>query len=1275
MGDKTPESVEIKCPGCGTRFRMTPKKGRLPSGDIPCPKCYEEIPVRDGEVVSAGENSSDGDGESNSSAPKFGVMSPARRGETKTTSEKRTSTEAEDAIARLEQMAKDLPKDSSSTMAGLPGVGANPFKASRQMDKTAAVDRSILEKVAIAQPADDLDEDDDAGRGASFAPANQPDTSPRLVSAETIDRLAQENSEAAVAPDDMPDDEETRPPGLRQQATTARRKAENKALRETAENKSISADMVRETAENKSITPEMVKKSRRGDDEEEKKSPPKSNVLARIKKHQVLKKVGTSRPNAQGSDSKTIGDKTSPSINLDKLRKKSAGDGAADGDSEAKSLSDLFDKVKKKRGTDAGRLRKKLLKGAKKTSASAAKKKKAVPSVDLGDELSDSELADIVDQSTDKTEKEEAPLPGLPTSKTAPPTREDKAGEKSEKATDHSGLFDSVAASPTPEVESPEIGGVSRSKGTTSTSMLARLQRRRDRGDNVDPIKIGAAGERRGSGYIRLPTAEIQDVLGHGDFRLKIEGVVYEPVDKEGLIQLIKGGVLLGAEEIAEADGDWMPASEHPVFGELRRKMAAEAHEVLSRIGSTARKETAEEASDGDDLPAPKAATLAGPPVPASVKKEDSAPAPESVDQPEESPAQAEEIPPEPATMELSQTETAALVSGMTDKFAAIDGDKPPEDDEYDQEFKTRESFEAIPIEPVDSVEPVDQSGDETIEDTDESNDGLDDLADDEFDADEFDADEFDQGDDDGFAGEFDETEPVAPPPEAAVAASAESEAVDEFPADPEQPSKKSPLLLVVGLLGVLIAAAAAMAITEPGQDIVEDLTGWNPAVLFDEAGPTEEKVAEAVDEVDPALVEAVAKAREVVVEAVPMRQFSDQARVDAWVDERIAEDAFNEAAEVLLVQWDEGRRDAEFLELFAGVLIETEDYLLARRAAMAGIVEFPEHQGFAELHQQAVQEDGRLRSYEPVQLLTADDFQATGIYDTSGHRGFLLESPEHPQERLLFKPERSQWAGDWRVEVAAWRFCELVVCHFEIFRVEPAIMTREFLDELVGDTDQFAQLAAQADWQILEVDGQDVEAVRGSLEYIPNDDLAPFPIEFRPLWRNWVTAGTSPQSLEGPVTDHLQRIEDLADGAFYDGLVASLADVPTTSVAREVSSLLLFDFLTNNWERFFTRSENYGLNNPVYAGQLVSRHNGDAFQPRTSRRVQGRFEWTTRFSRSTVASIRALERDLTFEVLFPEARATDRRLQIMWSQREAMLERVDQLSARHGEEDVLRFP
>lgn len=95
------------------------------------------------------------------------------------------------------------------------------------------------------------------------------------------------------------------------------------------------------------------------------------------------------------------------------------------------------------------------------------------------------------------------------------------------------------------------------------------------------------------SGFILLPTEEIQSSIGEGRYRLRIDGKIHGPVEASDIVLLIKHGALLGADEIATLDGPWMPVTMHPAFKELRSRMAAGAHGVLRELGAEARTEPA----------------------------------------------------------------------------------------------------------------------------------------------------------------------------------------------------------------------------------------------------------------------------------------------------------------------------------------------------------------------------------------------------------------------------------------------------------------------------------------------------------------------------------------------------------------------------------------------------------------------------------------------------------------------------------------------------------
>ena len=184
-----------------------------------------------------------------------------------------------------------------------------------------------------------------------------------------------------------------------------------------------------------------------------------------------------------------------------------------------------------------------------------------------------------------------------------------------------------------------------------------RRRRRQDSHSGLFPISrglgqessvTGMASDRRGSGYIRLPTTEILEVLGRGHYRLMVEDIVYEPVDEQGLTELIKRGVLMGAEMIAEPGAEWSPIGEHPVFRRLRKKMAVEAHALLAKYQRDRKEKESSEAE------AEAEAASSAPPLPslgsvASETDEDQGAAAEAA--PEPAPSSTD---PKPRTLPMS---------------------------------------------------------------------------------------------------------------------------------------------------------------------------------------------------------------------------------------------------------------------------------------------------------------------------------------------------------------------------------------------------------------------------------------------------------------------------------------------------------------------------------------------------------------------------------------------------------------------------------------------
>ncbi len=753
-------------------------------------------------------------------------------------------------------------------------------------------------------------------------------------------------------------------------------------------------------------------------------------------------------------------------------------------------------------------------------------------------------------------------------------------------------------------------------------STMIELLRRRV-AENQQP---GAASERRGSGYIRLPTAEIQDVLGQGTYRLRVEDIVYEPIDKQGLTQLVKRGVLLGAEQIAEADGDWMPIADHPVFKELRRKMAREAHDLLAKYGKPSRLRSAdgESGSSKDtDLPGrvnelpgrvnelPRPATPPVEEVEDGIDFGDFAEA-DAVDE-------ADDIPTLDAELEEEAAAAARDLFDDDDDVAAADAAPPP--------MPTPEATGAGAAAPED--EPSDVP-------TDESDTSI------KLDYDALGVDEDDV--------EFEEPEVADETPTGATSGG----------------SMRTWLPILVA--AIVVGGIAALAFTPMGKPYLNSLLGTSSAKQPTKAAaPKPKPKTSAAPDHSKEIAAAVTAAASALDEALGVDP-NDAALQKKVADQLVAAGDHEGATKILGVLWKSHHDDADFAARYANELVAAKRYADARAVAIAGIQLGKSKHDFHKLFNKALAEDPRLGDYHVVDITAGKQADSATAHKEGKRVVLSLASAGSPT--FAFKPSQSGWEDGWRSDIAAWRLCEIMACNFEVPRSRPARMDKSTLTKLTahakGNT---KQLVSSLRW--VSKDGK--KYVYGALQ----DAVATparFPIEHTDMWRHWLATGASAKMYDTPAKKALASVAKLP-GGLYKPLAAQLGDTKLRVIARELSSVLVFDFLTNNWDRFRRGEENWGTNLHLADGHLVSMDNGTTFEPRASTRVRGRFHWTSRFSKDTITSLRLLDPKVVSEMLFPHASAAEKaRLGVFWSQRDKVLKRVDSLAGAHGKKEVLAF-
>jgi hypothetical protein len=371
---------------------------------------------------------------------------------------------------------------------------------------------------------------------------------------------------------------------------------------------------------------------------------------------------------------------------------------------------------------------------------------------------------------------------------------------------------------------------------------------------------------------------------------------------------------------------------------------------------------------------------------------------------------------------------------------------------------------------------------------------------------------------------------------------------------------------------------------------------------------------------------------------------------------------------------------EASRADTFARALLAEERFELARELLIEAMVATSVRPHLKEAFNEALAADPALR--QEVVTLGVDE-KIDSIRALGGGHSVTLRMTQRGQNAFAYKPAQQAWGFDghgWRVEVAAYLLCELISCPFEVPLNRPARISREHFEELYGriDGDWQATYTERFEELVWEEeagpDGVRREYLYGTLkDWVPR--FVDWPIEYTDVWEDWLDVRFHPANLDEPFADALAPLEEHADGAFYDKILAEDSQPQLRDVARQISALLVFDYVTHNFDRFSSKPEYYGVNNQYADGTFISLDNGAAFPLKALEDMDPRIELTTRFSHRMLTALRALSADAVDEILFPDASSVERRrLELFWQQRDKLMQRVDALIAHYGEERVFEF-
>ena len=272
------------------------------------------------------------------------------------------------------------------------------------------------------------------------------------------------------------------------------------------------------------------------------------------------------------------------------------------------------------------------------------------------------------------------------------------------------------------------------------------------------------------------------------------------------------------------------------------------------------------------------------------------------------------------------------------------------------------------------------------------------------------------------------------------------------------------------------------------------------------------------------------------------------------------------------------------------------------------------------------------------------------------------------------YKPFQKRFQSNYRSEIAAYRLCPVMKCGFDVPVNLPVVFEFQEFSRL------YARNASNPKAEFTEIiptpNGDGSHRVDGTFkQWIP--EYADFPIELKSLWRAWLNPGTTREDLQRPASEIVPEVAKKHElGArFANKLAPHLENLTKYELARQISNLIVFDFLVNNWDRFSGVPKLYGINCQIVHGRLMSIDNGAAFAKTPNSKPRQHLEQIQRFSRLTYDAIRAFDKESLTKALFPSPSPLElEKIDTFWALRDAYLNYVEQCIEKNGEDETFFF-
>lgn len=272
------------------------------------------------------------------------------------------------------------------------------------------------------------------------------------------------------------------------------------------------------------------------------------------------------------------------------------------------------------------------------------------------------------------------------------------------------------------------------------------------------------------------------------------------------------------------------------------------------------------------------------------------------------------------------------------------------------------------------------------------------------------------------------------------------------------------------------------------------------------------------------------------------------------------------------------------------------------------------------------------------------------------------------------FKPFQKRFQSNYRSEIAAYRLCPAMKCGFDVPVNVPVWFDFDAFSSMyarnsANPREEFSEIIpTKLDDGTHRIDGTYKDWIK---------EFADFPIEFSSVWKIWLNPGKQKSEMEVSASTLLPVFESKHKRGkkFANKLAPHLEGVTVYQIARQLSNLLVFDYLINNWDRFSGAPELYGVNCQFKHGRFMSIDNGAGFSQTPNPKPERHFMEISRFSRMTYEAVKAFDKAKMQDYLFPNATLHEQeKFETFWKQREKYLKYVDACIKKNGEEETFFF-